>query len=108
MISTNTGSKSLYNAAAAVAVKVIAGTSTFFFFLKFFEAKAICKAAEQDVTPTEYLIPINLLHEFSNFFTSGPYPIQDLLNIFLIEFISSFPREGLKSLIFFFVVLLIV
>ena len=58
--------------AAAVAVKVIAGTNTFFFFLKFFEANAICNAAEHEVTPTEYLMPIYLLQESSNFLTSGP------------------------------------
>ena len=58
-------------------------------------------AAEQEVTPTEYFIPIYLLQEFSNFITSEPYPIQDLLNIFFIALISSLPREGLNNLIVF-------
>jgi hypothetical protein len=51
LISTNIGSKSSYNTAAAVALKVITGTRTFFFLLKLFTAIERCNAAVQEFNP---------------------------------------------------------
>ena len=78
-MSTNTGSRLQYKAAAAEAPMVIAGTKTFLFFLKLFTAKEICKAAVQEFTPIEYFDPKYLLHAFSNFKVVGPRDNQAFL-----------------------------
>ena len=71
-ISTKTGTKPQYKTAAAVALKVMAGTNTFFSFLKLLHKRARCKAAVHEFTAILCLTLKYSLHSASNFCTSVP------------------------------------
>ena len=71
-MSTKTGIKPQYKTTAAVALKVIAGTKTFFPFLKLLHKRARCKAAVHQFTAMLCLTSKCLLHSASNFCTSVP------------------------------------